>query len=218
MPYFGSAPLADQPIKNIYCCENDHAMVEDITEKLKGRAVVVTCMVDRISTGRDVVSNEIRGSAEPYAGVIVVLDPPKGVPLAPFTGKNILVPASRGEAHYFTRRKITMVNGMHTTLAFMTLCKEEQGNDAGSHVLMTFGGANAGERAMIWHWAVARLLLVLWEHDLDTIKHAHGIERNEEVCKILLDYAKDTLNRFDTIHDTTDRVLGGGVANRWAIR
>ncbi len=29
----------------------------------------------------------------------------------------------------FNRRKITMVNGMHTTLAFLTLCRKETGGN-----------------------------------------------------------------------------------------
>lgn len=39
-----------------------------------------------------------------------------------------------------------------------------------------------------------------------------------QVCKVLIDYAKSSLKRFDTVEDTTSRVLGGGVANRWNTR
>ena len=37
-------------------------------------------------------------------------------------------------------------------------------------------------QAAIWHWAVARLLLVLWEHDHEIIRHAHGLTTDDEVC------------------------------------
>jgi hypothetical protein len=70
---------------------------------------------------------------------------------------------------------------MHTTLAFMTLCKEESGDVAGDHVLMTHAAANSDEKTMIWHWAVARLLLVMYEHDLTVIKSAHHIKSDAEV-------------------------------------
>jgi hypothetical protein len=70
---------------------------------------------------------------------------------------------------------------MHTTLAFMTLCKEEKGDVAGDHVLMTHAAANDQEKTMIWHWAVARLLLVMYEHDLTVIKSAHHITSDAEV-------------------------------------
>ncbi|CAN0434699.1 unnamed protein product, partial [Discosporangium mesarthrocarpum] len=54
---------------------------------------------------------------------VVVLQPPPEAPLPAFAGDNVKVPMTYGEANYFCRRKITMVNGMHTTLAFMTLCR-----------------------------------------------------------------------------------------------
>lgn len=37
------------------------------------------------------------------------------------------------------------------------------------------------QQASIWHWAVARLLLVLWEHDQEIIRHAHGLTTDDEV-------------------------------------
>lgn len=36
-------------------------------------------------------------------------------------------------------------------------------------------------QASIWHWAVARLLLVLWEHDHEVIRHAHDLTTDDEV-------------------------------------
>ncbi len=35
----------------------------------------------------------------------------------------------------------------------------------------------------IWHWAVARLLLILWEHDHEIIRHAHGLTTDDEARK-----------------------------------
>jgi hypothetical protein len=69
----------------------------------------------------------------------------------------------------------------------MTLCKEEKGDVAGDHVLMTHAAANDQEKTMIWHWAVARLLLVMYEHDLTVIKSAHHITSDAEVCLIYSD-------------------------------
>lgn len=54
---------------------------------------------------------------------VVILQPPPMAPLPAFAGDNVKVPMTYGEANYFCRRKITMVNGMHTTLAFLTLCR-----------------------------------------------------------------------------------------------
>ncbi|CAM9893837.1 unnamed protein product, partial [Choristocarpus tenellus] len=47
---------------------------------------------------------------------------------------------------------------------------------------------------------------------------AHGVETEEEVFECLLAYARQTLNRFSSIVDSTSRVLGGGVGNRWVTR
>lgn len=39
-----------------------------------------------------------------------------------------------------------------------------------------------------------------------------------QVCETLIAYARSSLKRFDTVEDTTGRVLAGGVANRWNTR
>ena len=54
--------------------------------------------------------------AEPYGGSLVVLTPPRHVPSPPFEGSHVLVPRSRAEADYLCRRKLLLVNGLHTTL------------------------------------------------------------------------------------------------------
>eukprot|EP01084_Bolivina_argentea_P194711 334127_1 len=177
--------------KILYCCENDHGAVNDLRDTLNGRVEVVTCMVDRICTGRELDGNQIISSAEPHKGEIVILNSPPGAPFPCFGGRNVIAPASEAEASYFCRRKITMVNGMHTTLAFLTLCKKEAGNIAGDHELLTYR---------------------------EVIRAAHGGISDESVCETLIDYAKKTLKRFDTITDRTPRILGGGVANRWSTR
>ncbi|CAM9142225.1 unnamed protein product [Choristocarpus tenellus] len=217
LPHFPDE-VSEETMKYIYGCENDHGMVEELGEKLEKKAKVVTCMVDRICTGREVEGANIKVFAEPHVGEVVILQPPPTAPLPAFAGSNVKVPMTYGEANYFCRRKITMVNGMHTTLAFMTLCREEEGDHPGDHPLLTHKDAPADLQAQIWNWAVARLLLILWEHDIEVIRHAHGVTTDDEVCGILLDYASKSLKRFDTVKDTTGRVLAGGVANRWNTR
>ena len=59
------------------------------------------------------------------------------------------IPRIPAEAEYFCRRKILMVNGMHTTLAFITLCKLEKGGLQGDawkdHTLITPATATEDE-------------------------------------------------------------------------
>lgn len=64
------------------------------------------------------------------------------------------IPRIPAEAEYFCRRKILMVNGMHTTLAFVTLCEKEpgalQGDSWKEHILLTPATASdeqVGDRA-----------------------------------------------------------------------
>jgi hypothetical protein len=51
------------------------------------------------------------------------------------------------------------------------------------------------------------------------IKSAHGLkegsESNDQVVDLLVNYAEETLSRFDTTSDSVGRVLGGGVRNRY---
>jgi len=210
------APFDQRPA--LYACENDHKAVHDLEKTLEGKVDVHACMVDRICTTRDISQTTIQVGCEEYLGSIVVQMPPKWSPMPPFKGEAPLIPAIKAETNYLCRRKFMMVNGMHTTLAFMTLCMNEEGSTPGEHLLLNYATENKGVRARVWEWAVARLLMLVWEHDLEIIKDAHGVETDLEAAKILLDYARVTLRRFSGVSDTTTRVLSGGVANRWEKR
>mmetsp|Transcript_14874 Transcript_14874/g.22144 ORF Transcript_14874/g.22144 Transcript_14874/m.22144 type:complete len:565 (+) Transcript_14874:232-1926(+) len=213
------SPYFNKPSnKYLYCCENDHGMVEKLEENLKGFVNVITCMVDRISTERTVDGNNIYAVSEPFEGEIVILHPPKGAVLPAFKGSNVNVPKSKATADYFCRRKIGIVNGMHTTLAFISLLHHCKGDVAEDVDLISPKKSSPEQQAMIHDFMVARLLLILYEHDTDVIKDAHDIKTDEEVARVLLDYGEATLLRYDTIEDRTSRVLGGGVANRWSTR
>eukprot|EP00922_Rhytidocystis_sp_ex-Travisia-forbesii_P045762 GHVS01068282.1.p1 GENE.GHVS01068282.1~~GHVS01068282.1.p1 ORF type:complete len:304 (-),score=44.46 GHVS01068282.1:166-1077(-) len=208
----------------LYGCENDHKAVESLAQHLEGCVEVVSCMVDRICTGRVIAPDKIVLRAEPDSGSIVVLTPQMDESpmscMPAFAGDNVTIPSSGVEAKYFANRKITIVNGMHTTLAFITLVLKNPTSDAapGDYELMNVENMPADKQSDVWAWAVGRVLLLLWQHDLAVIKHAHNAEQDETVVDILLAYARKSLNRFSTIQDTTGRVLGGGVANRWMTR
>ncbi|CAM9399869.1 unnamed protein product [Phaeothamnion confervicola] len=222
-------PRGERPC--LYACENDHKAVDELTKKLEGRVDVVSCMVDRICTERSIGKGWVEVETEPYGGEIVVIAPPRGVTLPPFAGEGVKMPRLEAEAEYFCQRKIIMVNGMHTTLAFLTLLSKVTGAGKAEgesahhgivpvmppleHDLLTPDIASPEEQRVIWLWAVARLIFVMWEHEPSIIKAAHGVEKDEEACDILLAYAKATLARYGTVKDKCGRVLGGGVANRW---
>jgi len=210
------APQGQRPA--LYACENDHQAVHDLERLLRGRVDVHACMVDRICTTRDVRPHGVDVGCEAYEGSIVVQAPPAWAPMPPFKGDAPLIPKIKAETSYLCRRKFMMVNGMHTTLAFMTLCMREEGNTPGTHVLLNYAEETKEVRARVWAWATGRLLMLAWEHDLEIMADAHGVEGERALCGVLLDYARVTLRRFSGVSDTTTRVLSGGVANRWETR
>lgn len=110
----------------LYACENDHAAVEKLKEELKAKVFILPCMVDRICASRTIHPDRIEIEAEPYEGEIVVLDRPANAPPPPFGGPNVHAPKLKAAAHYLCQRKIGLVNGMHTTLAFLTACDKAQ--------------------------------------------------------------------------------------------
>ncbi|CAM9218858.1 unnamed protein product [Chrysoparadoxa australica] len=218
------ASLPDAPQESrpcLYACENDHTMVETLAKLLAEKVVVVNCMVDRICTERSIEPDWVGVGTEPHAGELVVMNDPRNGVLPPFVGKNVQVPSLPAQAEYFCQRKIIMVNGMHTTLAFMTLCKnipEPAGlldNSWKDFSLITHQVATEEERRLIHVWTTARCLFILWEFDVQLIMAAHGVETEDEAVDILLAYAKTTIKRFDTVKDKAGRVLGGGVAKRY---
>lgn len=60
--------------------------------------------------------------------------------------------------------------------------------------------------------------MIMWEHEIRVLKHAHHVDSDEELCDVLLNHTVKTLRRFSSIKDTTSRVLQGGIANRWETR
>ena len=74
------------------------------------------------------------------------------------------------------------------------------------------------QRAEIWSWGVAQVLVLMWEHGIPTMMRVHGQDTTEGLVNILLDQLRTTLDRFFTIEDSTARVLGGGVSLRYEGR
>lgn len=166
--------------------------------------------------------------------------------LPPFAGASVRWPSSAAEAHFLHRRKILTVNGTHTTLAFLALAFHEPpphtGLPLGSHPLpralpsaadsaLDISDAAADEalqveenERMVWAWVVARQLLLLFESSTEVACAALGCQRATEeeshaaLADALLSGARVSVERLGTGGDTTARVLGGGVVNRYNTR
>uniref|UniRef100_I2CQS8 Mannitol 1-phosphate dehydrogenase n=1 Tax=Nannochloropsis gaditana (strain CCMP526) TaxID=1093141 RepID=I2CQS8_NANGC len=231
----------------LFAAENDHKTVRALAKALEGRVDVREVMVDRICVSREITVDAIDVQAEPYEGEMVILKPPKhlvkGPPspssstspfspsssetTLPFSGNHVRLPSMGAEASMWTRRKFLMVNGTHTTLAFLTLClrqprqrPDEHETVPQDHELISWDKEKYGDKIYhdIWCWAVARLFALIWEHELDLMKHAFGVVTDGELIDALLESTVQTLQRFSSIKDTSKRVLSGGVATRWKGR
>ena len=189
MPMLDWLPEREDPVERptLYACENDHLAVQQLAKKLEKKLTVIPCMVDRICADLKVNQQDavITVDAEKHKGSIVLLgDPYQAVSASdsfeevdlqvPMGGETVVVPESQLVANYLYRRKLVTVNGMHTTLAFITLlaqgesalpvrCEEHKWTCPDVE-LITYASAGDKDKKMIWSWAVAQLLMLAWEH------------------------------------------------------
>jgi len=216
--------LSEQPI--LFACENDEDEVNQLKTALAGRARVVKCMVDRVCTERTIgADGRVHVKAEPWGGSIVTLEP--NLPQVPFAADVVRVPSSHLEARYLGQRKLSLVNGMHTVLAFMTLQAHfvPHDDDLEGHllendqVLLKYAHMTRAQQRTVEAWRTARAYMLLREFGVAHVMEWHGLSSREEAWEELLAHADHILNeRFSKVDDVVSRVLGGGVANRWNTR
>ncbi|KAH8065692.1 hypothetical protein JL722_69 [Aureococcus anophagefferens] len=167
--------------------------------------------------GSRVTADGVAVTAEAWPGAIVPLDAAvnraSAPPFGSKFGAEILAPRSSAAARYLSDRKLNLVNGMHTTLAFATI-RDAHAVVPGDLHLAKPSSAGIITREL-WHWALARCAILVREHGLDTIKEVHGLDDDDAAFDALTAYARQALERFQLTDDTVARVLGGGVAKRW---
>jgi len=215
-----SLPVAEhdeQPL--LFCCENDHGSVMKLKERLAGHVRVIDCMVDRVCTGRTISSMGVDVATEPWCGSIVVLEPNLTERL-PFHSSVATAPSTAAEADYLSERKFTLVNGMHTTLAFMTLRELFTDDDGGrEYILLKYAKVPREQQRMMEAWRTARVAQLIDKFGIDSLMTWHACESREEAWEVVLDHADHVLEeRFSKTDDVVSRVLGGGVSNRWVTR
>jgi hypothetical protein len=224
--------LAPAPL---YACENDHEAVATLAKKVTGLVEIVPVLVDRVCTAREMREDgSIDVATEIYEGDLV-LSPCRGasanLPI-PCGGCTLRQPETEEGAAFLHRKKILSVNGTHTTLAFLTLVQAEPGHvgpPKGSYELLAFDidtavndGVAQNVGRMTWVWVVARQLILLYEFEEDIIRHTLSGEKTQcddaKLVNDLLSGARTAVKRLSGGGDSTSRVLGGGVANRWRTR
>lgn len=214
--------------------------VDTAAEPWGGEVVVMTPTASDDDNSPD--NSQRDGATADAEGVQAQLARLKALP--PFAGESVRWPSSAAEAHFLHRRKILTVNGTHTTLAFLALANHEppphMGLPKGSHelprALPRTLAADASDAAveeelqveetarMVWSWVVARQLLLLFESSVEVACAALGCQRATEaeshqaLADALLAGARVSVERLGTGADSTGRVLGGGVVNRYQTR
>jgi len=220
--YTGDLDPASDPRPVLYACENDHAAVASLKTRLRTRVRVVDCMVDRVCTGRTIAPAGVEISAEPWPGAIVVLEPGFTQRQVPFCPTLVTLPGSRAEADYLSERKFSLVNGMHTVMAFLTLEAKfdaRPGEEDREYVLLKYSQMRRVDQRPVEAWRTARIAALLAEFGVDNVMAWEKKETVEETWDALLEWADTVLEeRFSAIDDLVSRVLGGGVANRWQTR
>lgn len=223
--------VEDETRPVLYACENDHSSVEKLQFALRTKIEAVPCMVDRICVNLVVSedANDVEVTAEGHEGSIVVLNHPKssgnGDDDGPLAGDIVQTPANDEDSKYLYRKKLLTVNGMHTVIAFRTLCDYAASQKNYKHPekcpalpLLSDETITQEQRDEIWSWGVAQMLVLMWEHGLSTMMRVHQQETTEGLVAVLLEQLRTTLDRFFSIEDTTSRVLGGGVSLRYEGR
>jgi hypothetical protein len=231
LPLLGELPKRRNGARpTLYACENDLDSVQALAGDLKRRVDVVPCMVDRICSKRDVLGGDtpsIIVEAEEHPGSIVLLEETsQSVDDLPLDGDTVQVPEREEVADYLFVQKKRLVNSMHTVLAFSTLVDYEANRNSLFHweqalpelPLLNYSEAPVEVQERIWAWAIAQILVLMKEKGVDLMSEAHGVETEDELVEQMLSVARTTLERFSSIEDTTSRVLGGGVSNRYNER
>jgi len=214
----------------LYACENDLDSVQQLADQLKRRVEVVPCMVDRICSNRRIEGGgdpAIYVDAEEHSGSIVLLEQSsQSYDDLPLDGETVQVPDSDEVADYLFVQKKRLVNSMHTVLAFSTLVDFDMNRASlfdwdralPELPLLNYAEASPDVKESVWAWAVAQILVLMKEKGVDVMTQAHNAESDEELVEQMLAVARQTLERFSSIEDTTSRVLGGGVSNRYHTR
>ncbi|KAH8071822.1 hypothetical protein JL720_11323 [Aureococcus anophagefferens] len=120
-------------------------------------------------------------------------------------------------AAFLSKRKASLVNGMHTVLSFLTL--QEVGPD-GDATLLKYSDMRRSNQRLVEAWRTVRVAELLEEFGADRVNAwGPGPGPPVQAWCALLDFADEVLvERFSKVDDRVKRVLGGGVEDRFETR
>ena len=140
--------------------------------------------------------------------------------MVPFGRDVVSLPVSLTHADYLSERKFSLVNGMHTVLAFLTLHRLYGPSASGrEYVLLKYTQMRRCDQRAVEAARSARVAALLDKFGADQIARWEGVDTREAAWDTLLQFSDEVLvDRFSAIDDLVSRVLGGGVANRYQTR
>ena len=138
------------------------------------------CVVDRASVARTIEPGSVNIEAEQYRGSIIVLAPGGLKDRLPFAAKVTTLTHSQDESEYLSKRKLTLVNGIHTVIAFMTLVNNYTGFDK-EYVLNKYTHMSREDQSMVESWRCARIAELLDHFSLSDLMTWHQKDTREEV-------------------------------------
>ncbi|KNC77897.1 hypothetical protein SARC_09654 [Sphaeroforma arctica JP610] len=224
--------------KKLYACENDHEAVEKLGKDLDKYIEVVPMLVDKICIDRIIgVEDGIKCTTESWEGYILPMDAASENPTVeneetnPWPTNSVTVFANNAATEeYLFKRKWYLVNGTHTTLAFLTVRNKEgddhKGLPDGDHPLITYEKSTAQQRKVIDHWCVARAVMLFEEHTIDAI--CDGLYTMKEISEKrvpegevfnrTINYYHKVLQRMGAVDDMSQRVFDNDVKESFRIR
>ena len=183
----------------LFAGENNHDMCYDLKRELHNKVNIVRLMVDGICTQRHITQE--------YIDIEILIMKNLDTLKDNNNDKEVVIPPMHGKTVLYGEK--LLVNGSHTTLAFMTLVKN---ND---NILDTplIGRNNPKMDKNLYYWSLARLLILFNEYNTNTLYNATLL------VKSILLYVNQTLKRFYSVNNNTvKRVLSGGIKNRYNTR
>ena len=133
--------------------------------------------------------------AEPWPGSIVVLEPGFDPSYVPFAPSVATLPESLRHADYLSERKFSLVNGMHTVVAFLTLDYMYNPVDPGGreYVLIKYSKMRRAEQRKVEAWRTARIARLIEQFGIESIMRWEGADNVVEVWNSLLAFGDEVL-------------------------
>lgn len=184
-----------------------------------------SCMIDRVCTKRMIQHNYIHVLTEEWKGQIVVYTTKENNKV-PFQGNKVIFTDNIHFAEFLLYKKLSLVNGLHTIIAFFTLIQELKDNNfnksliklPGNYPLSRFSSLDIKDKKIILSWIILKCYILYHKYSIKLLKLYFKTDKANCIIYNLVEYAFCSIDRFENTTDTTKRVLNAGVSKRFETR